>query len=85
MFFLNIFQTGVRIRMLALFDTERNGKEVYIIIDRRSNPTSLASFKYKAAVNSGLLYTIASEISNNTVGYQYADAPDRITETIWGL
>ena len=40
MFFLNIFQTRVLIRMLVLFETERNGKEQYIIIDRRLNPAS---------------------------------------------
>ena len=82
MFFLNVIQTRVRIRVLALFDTGRNGKGVYIVIDRKSNPASLASFKYKAAINSGLLYAITSEISSNRVGYQSADAPVRITETI---
>lgn len=44
----------------------------------------LSNFKYKAAVNSGLLYAVASDGNNNRVGYQAANAPDRITETTWG-
>ena len=39
MFFLNIFQTRVRIRMLVLFETGRDGKMV-IVIDRKWNSTS---------------------------------------------
>ena len=45
---------------------------------------ALTTLQYQAAVNSALLYAVASNDNDPRVGYQAANAPDFITETFYG-